>query len=701
MRRSIVNLFLFLSFFSVQIATSKTNEPLSFQAKGNIQWITASRLMPSWGFYPNGSGYGGTFPLDKHAAWTANSYEEHTLTWLAEISQDGDYDVWLRYYGGYGKYDVLIDEKNLDKKHKLPGRSSYIWGRIGSSYISKGLHYIDITVSHGILDAILLSSSENFNPSEDLLPKEQDRLEPLVFRSYRDNTDLKTAASKKKYVTAQAIPFQYYLYDFLPSKEDILQELKIFSSKNEYAVGTFLVHAFEHVNGLSVEISGLVKDNDKSITAEEIDVRVVHVRRREIGLFGAKRQALVPELLLKDDRNGFPPKGKQGGFRSNKCITNIAAGQTKQIWLEVLVNDDTAEGLYQGKISFKTDGLENEMSSLSLILEVLPISLNDIDGYYSLFHPVQPNRTERKNYVYPSRYLAELKDQVQHGLNFTTIYGKRENIQLAKLAGMNQNPCIMTWPDASAKQWIVKAQELGYSDLLFYCVDEPTSADDMVRLTNELNRRKRLGFKTLNAINNKKAQQATKDLIEYPVYNIYIFNLPDNHAVTYALKKGFKPISYWTTSTPFPLYYRALVGLYNSACGYVGCIPWSYQDMPENRLYDPDKSPNKMTYPDEFGYPIPTICYKALRAGLDDVRYLQSLDRSISNAEEELDKKYLPELKQALEYAQKIREKHFESIRTPWFEYLCDLRAGDLQGIRDDFRHSILLIEKAMNSYEN
>ena len=176
---------------------------------------------------------------------------------------------------------------------------------------------------------------------------------------------------------------------------------------------------------------------------------------------------------------------------------------------------------------------------------------------------------------------------------------------------------------------------------------------------------------------------ATRDFVDRPVYNIYVFGGPDNAEVMYVRKKSFRPISYWVTATAFPLPYRALTGLYNTRCGYQGSSPWAYQDFPDNRLYDPDKPAHKVSYPDEFGQPIPTLAWEAHRAGIDDVRYLEALDRAIAAAERRLRERDAPStLLALLDSAKKTRQTHFESISGRWFEYFCHLGPGDLDNAR-------------------
>jgi len=183
------------------------------------------------------------------------------------------------------------------------------------------------------------------------------------------------------------------------------------------------------------------------------------------------------------------------------------------------------------------------------------------------------------------------------------------------------------------------------------------------------------------AINSTQAQEALGTAVSHPVYNIKVFGGPDNPVVLHAREQGNHVISYWTTQTAFPLFYRALAGLYNTRCGYEGTAPWAYQDYPDARLYT--EPAHAVAYPDAAGRPIPTLRWEALRDGIDDVRYLQALDRAIAAAEARLAKADSPaELTAALEQARQIRHECYESIGGRWFHYTGNLMPGDLDRIR-------------------
>ena len=104
---------------------------------------------------------------------------------------------------------------------------------------------------------------------------------------------------------------------------------------------------------------------------------------------------------------------------------------------------------------------------------------------------------------------------------------------------------------------------------------------------------------------------------------------------------------------------------------------------------------HKVSYPDEFGQPIPTLAWEAHRAGIDDVRYLEALDRGIAAAERRLQTGAVPALSVALKAAHAVRKAHFDSISGRWFEYFCHLKPGDLDRSRRAFADAVVRLDAA------
>ena len=72
-----------------------------------------------------------------------------------------------------------------------------------------------------------------------------------------------------------------------------------------------------------------------------------------------------------------------------------------------------------------------------------------------------------------------------------------------------------------------------------------------------------------------------------------------------------------------------------------------------------------------------------MRDGIDDVRYLQALDRTIAEAEARMIVGDPPaKLAAALEHARQTRHECYESIGGRWFHYIGGLVPGELDQVR-------------------
>ena len=664
-------------------------------------WTTGSALMPAWGFYPNGSAYGGRKPLGKGAAWTAAGHRKpHRLTWVADFPADGTYHVWVRRYGGYGRAEVTVDEKPLVVGKGGERGARYVWRYKGSAEVDAGAHHVDIVAS-GMFDAIMFTLNANLDPAASELPEPVVQPKLRAMRTYRDDSGLRELAGARGFVIGAAKLYEQVLYDWLPVRDQIIDRLALWGAANQYINGTFLVRNLEAGKEgpivLMASLKGIAGPGGVELGEDEIDLRVVHVRERKDHLFTASRvKVSVPELLLRQSR-GPAPRGRQGGFGGGECSARLGVHESRQFWLTVHVPASSRAGEYRGEIQLAVEGDEKRSATLPLAIEILPIDLKPPEGYFSIYYPVQPLKPDRTNYLPPEPYAAALEDMVRHGLNAVTLYGGFGTLKYAKEAGLTKAPCLMHWPDSRAPEQVKAAKQMGFDDLYYYGVDEPRGAERVERCRKEAERRLKLGLHMMTAINSRAAQKATRDFIDRPVYNLYVFGGKDNAAARYVCEKGFKPISYWTTATSYPLWYRAMTGLYNRACGYLGSAPWAYTDYPDERIYNPDKITHRVVYPDEDGLPIPTLAWEAHRAGIDDVRYLEALERAIAAGESRAKAKNPPaELADAFAQAGEVRRSRYESIQGRWFRYLCSINPGDLESVRREMADAIVRLNGAM-----
>lgn len=628
-------------------------------------WTTSRQMVPGWGLYPNASEYG-TKPLDSDgAAWGSGA-----LTWVADFPSNGSYHVWARHYGGYGGVRVQIDEAPLVNAKGGPrGAACYVWSHLGSLPVTAGAHHVDVWVGNTMFDALLLTTSSNLNPESAAgRPLPSTNIVIRAQRRYRADTQLAASAGPSGLVVSEAAPYAEQLNDWVPQATSIVARLSLWGCANQYVSGAFNARTLAPADKVTVTLGKLKGPKGAVIREEDIDLKVVALWKRQLCLFeNTINFGLAPDLMLRDDTTGLPPRGRQGGFGGGLCATRLPAHESRQFRLTVFCRPGLPPGVYKGEVALRTAA---GTSRLPVALEVLALNLRAVEGYYSIYHLAQPILTNVYGYVTATRYVAELKDQVRHGLNTTTLYAGTDQMKYAREAGMTEPPCLMGWPDSLATNQIQQARDLGFPDLYYYGIDEP-AGEKISRCRSEAERRLKLGQHMMTALNSHGAYAAVWNVVDRPVYNIYVFG--GRGAMKDVLAKGFKPISYWVTAISYPLYYRVLSGLYNTACGYIGTAPWAYADGTDftNAYAQGCAGGHYVAFPDEKGEPITTLRWEEFREGVDDVRYLQALDRAIAAAEARLQKSAPPTgLAEALARGREVRKQHFESIGGRYLDYL-------------------------------
>jgi len=163
------------------------------------------------------------------------------------------------------------------------------------------------------------------------------------------------------------------------------------------------------------------------------------------------------------------------------------------------------------------------------------------------------------------------------------------------------------------------------------------------------------------AINTRESYEVLKDLVDRPVLSMNAFQRPRNPGVMYARSKGF---------VPCPTGWLRRITLCGIGAGrpttplwLPGCRALVVSDFTDDRIWDENDWFHAVAYPDEFERPIPSLAWEGYRAGVDDVRYLQALDRAIATAEGGTKNPDPPAgLAESLAKAHDVRKARFESI---------------------------------------
>jgi hypothetical protein len=156
---------------------------------------------------------------------------------------------------------------------------------------------------------------------------------------------------------------------------------------------------------------------------------------------------------------------------------------------------------------------------------------------------------------------------------------------------------------------------------------------------------------------------------------------------------GGVPYSYFIQEGIYsPIYFRAAGGIFNRRLGYQGKFNWVYRELAqgETDVFHSDlfSRSSVMTYPDSLHLPVTTRSWEAQRAAIDDVRYLQALQRAVAKARAELDAgQGKPGLNAAWNVASDFLKQNYDNAivtttRSPFVYYSL---ATDEQTL-DDFR---------------
>ena len=667
-----------------------------------VIWTTAASLAPGLGFWVRPGEVGGTEPLGATSRYKTSVTGEGTITWIADIPHPGDYQVWLRHHGFRGT--VLVNEQPVTGGMEgPPAGGRYVWWHIGEMALNQGTAHIDVVAEATALDAILLALDADYRPAEGPLPDQVEAPALRAPRSYRDDGHLLEAAGAAGLVAGRmADPYAEHHNDMAPSADEVLDTLHLWGSPNQFVTATFSLRALEAAEEVEISLGDLTGP-EWQLGRYYLELRVAHLRERAIALF-SEHTALrgtgsIPDLLLRDDRTGMPPTGRQGGHGGGRCVTAIPAHESRQIWLTVQVPEYCPPGELRGDIIIRVKDAPDRGLSIPVVLEVLPVDLRPVEGYYGSFYRSYIN-PERTGAISPEQFLAELRFQVRYGLNAVTLYDGAPMLPYAREAGMTQPPVSMLprttgvgW-EAEAHRQVRMAKAMGFPDLYFYGVDEPHTDETIAMARAAGQRALDAGIHAQESFMGPRDYERLKDITNRPVLMTYNFNLSvtRHELVEHAREMGFRPVSYWFTSRSYPIQHRALAGLFNTACGYEGTAPWATQDYGSG---SPDGS-YWVYYPDENGEPIPTISFEAYRHGIDDVRYLQALDRAIAAAEERLEQQ--PDnagLRQALEEARRVRADRFEAITGGYTRYINSTDAGILDDTRREMAQAIVALDGA------
>ncbi len=474
--------------------------------------------------------------------------------------------------------------------------------------------------------------------------------------------------------------------------------ISIEGAGGEYEPASFLIRAVHKLKQLELRASDLVNEkNNTQISADNIDIKVVKCWYQGASAGKSEKQSkgqrvLVPELLLNDDslikvdykrhenyiklrfadkteyrwiskphkRASFAPLVSEFPIRDSSRLLpiSLSAGENKQFWITVKIPKTALSGEYKGKVILLSDG--KVIDKLDLRVIVLPIALKkpyyttSIDYHGSLAADgskatISSWRKSRQ------QILAELKDMVAHGFENCQHYfavndnSLREMLKLRQQAGMDNSKLylkghglyLLHWRadklreiESRVRHIIGVAKEFGVQEVYFYGRDEVTGRI-LLAERNSWNAVHRGGGKIFVA-GGRDNLALVGDIQDLMIKAGW----PDRQQVEGWHKYGHQIFSYANPQTGIENadVYRRNYGLVMWKYDYDGIADNAYQHTYGFIWNDFDNSSyrsHSMTYPTANGV-IDTIEWEGFREGIDDVRYITSLEAMIERAKKRI-----------------------------------------------------------------
>ncbi len=350
---------------------------------------------------------------------------------------------------------------------------------------------------------------------------------------------------------------------------------------------------------------------------------------------------------------------------------DIPAGTNKQFWVTVHVPEDASPGTYGGRMDLKVDG--RTAGSLEVSVRVLPVKLSE--PYYTssmywdaLLDPEWPEGSIGARYKSARQLRAELQNMVAHGVTNPMMRYRNnlsqfeERLKIRKELGMDMRTLyLLSWESyvQRAAQGEISADGLkrrvralielaaryGVQEVYFYGIDE-ARGDALRSQRGAIEALHEAGGKLFSAGYKSKSDAAGNQGVSESEGNFEaIGDLQDLLVCAGAPSKEEAARWHgaghriWCYANPQagvenPEVYRRTFGLalwkndYDGAAtyGYMMCFgaPWNDFDYGKRR----DKC---FAYPTADGV-VDTVQWEGYREGVDDVRYVTTLRKTIEEA---------------------------------------------------------------------
>jgi hypothetical protein len=530
--------------------------------------------------------------------------------------------------------------------------------------------------------------------------------------------DLTEADRKRGFVAFGVAPFETVLPDSLPVAGTVPAAMKIRACAGEYEPVSFAIRALKPLGRLTLNASDLVC-GDSRIPADAINAHVVKVWQQAGPPTSADATmgagSLVPELLLKDDRVNLT--GSRPDVRLDGPVeTSLDANVTKQFWLTVRVPDQLPPGRYRGNVTVSPS--DAAAVQIPLQVDVLPFVLAPSRKKQGIWFKAE-RRTATREYVERDVYRRLLEDVRAHGMQFVTIRGRgmgiaEDVLTIHEAAGMRGLTIWSSWfPSAVAdfgplrENLETAVRRHGYQQLYFQATDEPNSEEQIALARTYFSKVKAAGGRTFCNITPQYAVRLG-DRLDIPCvgYSNFFGSLErqepvpgdESDALTQLLKTHSDVWYYWQCRVEDPRINRLLFGFLLMKSPATGAMPYTYSTLGAETPFDDwsalrdgqiSRAGSGAVYHTRAGS-LPTVQWDAAREGIDDARYVCTLENLIDEARQQA--KFATSADRAAQTLKSL----YTQLPPHFYQALKSCPAHKLDSFRSEIITAILKLRAAM-----
>lgn len=618
---------------------------------------------------------------------------------------DGDYTVWVIASDAEWTpplFEVWANgQKKLDVR--IP-RAKYVFMEPFQARATGGQLRIELKGPHGwilsglvigkegpdLADAVAGLDRDVFFLTDQELPKWNE----IKYCPVNPPLEFTPQERKRGYVVFPADYTEPIVPAYIPTRAAIERPLTAFATPGEFEPATLCVSAQKELGNVAVELSDFVDEEGQTrIARENVSVGVVRCWPQRVSGWGGNGEYhVVPEMIE-------PPCGR---------ACRVSAGQVKQWWLTVHVPQKTPAGRYRMSLTVRPEKAPPTVLEWRLV--VLPFELirpSDkhwgtwLDGFPpvgGLYAPAERGRTSAAEIERLAR--ADIADYRDHGFDLVLLnyyFGVKESPDgtftynlstlpqdLERLKPLGSSaPVVICFEytcrnleygfvergkkhvpgtfSPKAQKAIVglvrhirdEAKRRGWPKLYFFPIDEPGN--------NKTANRYQFAEKVLDFVHEvpdcQTAVTVTSDCVrrlgDHRVdARIYAYGCYNRDKVLEEAGRGH-PFWYYENGMFYghsTLASRGLAGFEFLRSGAAVATAWGFAATNANPYNDVDGGHKdwNVLFPG-VDRPTPTVYWELCREGVDDCRYVATLQRQIQAAKEQGDSEQARRAERVLE----------------------------------------------------